>query len=63
MSHFLLKTAVGFSNIMPKPNLKTHVQAKYIGARLISSSLPNWRTEDTTSLEVTTMNQIEVTAK
>ena len=30
------------SNIMPKPNLKTHIQApKYICARLISSSFPN----------------------
>ena len=46
MSHFLMKTAVGFSNLMPKPNLKTHVQAsKCIGARLISSSFPNWRKE------------------
>ena len=41
-----MKTAVGFSNIMPKPTLKTPVQApKYIGARLISSSFPNWRKE------------------
>ena len=37
---------IGFSNIISKPNLKTHVQApKYIGARLISSSFPNWRKE------------------
>ena len=27
MSHLIIKTAVGSSNIMPKPNLKTHVQA------------------------------------
>ena len=41
-----MKPAVGFSNIMPKPNLKTHVQApNYIGARLISSSFSNWRKE------------------
>ena len=41
-----MKTAVGFSNIMPKLNLKTHVQAsKYICALLISSSFPNWRKE------------------
>ena len=46
MSHFLMETAVGFSNIMPKPNLKTQVQAsKYICVRLISSSFPNWRKE------------------
>ena len=43
MSHFLMETAVGFSNIMPKTNLKTQVQAsKYICVRLISSSFPNW---------------------
>ena len=46
MSYFLMETAVGFSNIMPKSNLKTQVQAsKYIGVRLISSSFPNWRKE------------------
>ena len=42
MSHLIIETAVGSSNIMPKPNLKTHVQApKYICARLISSSFSN----------------------
>ena len=41
-----METAVFFSNIMPKPNLKTQVQAsKYICVRLISSSFPNWRKE------------------
>ena len=46
MSHFLMETAVGFSNIMPKTNLKTQVQAsKYICVRLISSSFPNCRKE------------------
>ena len=41
-----METAVGFSNIMPKPDLKTRVQAsKYICVRLISSSFPNWRKE------------------
>ena len=41
-----METAVGFSNIMPKTNLKTQVQAsKYICVRLISSSFPNWRKE------------------
>ena len=44
MSHFLMDTAFGLNNIMPKPNLKTHVQAsKYICVRLISSSFPNRR--------------------
>ena len=46
MSHLIIETAVGSSNLMPKPNLKTHVQApKYICARPISSSFPNWRKE------------------
>ena len=46
MPHLLIETAVGSSNIMAKPNLKTHVQApKYIDACLISSSFPNWRKE------------------
>ena len=46
MTHFLMGTAVGFSNIMPKPNLKTQVQAsKYICVRLISPSFPNCRKE------------------
>ena len=46
MYHFLMETAVGFSNIMPKTNLKTQVQAsKYICVGLISSSFPNWRKE------------------
>ena len=41
-----MKTAVGFSNIMPKTNIKTQEQAsKYICVRLISSSFPNWRKE------------------
>ena len=41
-----MKTAVGFSNIMPKLNLKTHVQAsKYVCVRPISSSFPNCRKE------------------
>ena len=39
-----METAVGFSNIMPKSNLKTQVQAsKYICICLISPSFPNWR--------------------
>ena len=46
MSHLIIETAVGSSNIMSKPNLKTHIQApKYICARLISSSFSNWRKE------------------
>ena len=39
MSHLIFETAVGSSNIMPKPNSETHVQVpKYICARPISSS-------------------------
>ena len=46
MSYLIIETAVGSSNIMPKPNLKTHVQApKYICASLISSSFSKWRKE------------------
>ena len=46
MSHLIIETAVGSSNIMSKPSLKTHVQApKYTCARPISSSFPNWRKE------------------
>ena len=46
MSHLIIKTAVGSSNIMAKPNLKTLVQApKYICARPFSSSFPDWRKE------------------
>ena len=41
-----MDTAVGFNNIMPKPNLKTRVQAsKYLCVCLISSSFPNCRKE------------------
>ena len=44
-----METAVGFGDIMPKPNIKTRVtteqSSKYICARLISSSFPNWRKE------------------
>ena len=41
-----MKTAVGFSNIITKHNLKSLRQApKYICARPISSSFPNWRKE------------------
>ena len=41
-----MDTAVGFNNIMPKPNLKTRVQAsKYLCVSLISSSFPNCRKE------------------
>ena len=41
-----MKTAVGFSNIMPKLNLKTHVQvSKHVCVRPISSSFPNCRKE------------------
>ena len=41
-----METAVGFSNIMPKTNLKTQVQAsQYICVRLSSSSFLNWRKE------------------
>ena len=46
MSHFLMETAVGFSNIMPKTNIKSQEQAsKYMCVRLISSAFPNWRKE------------------
>ena len=46
MSNFFVETAVGFSNIIPNPNSKTHVQApEYICTRVISSSFPNSRKE------------------
>ena len=41
-----MDTAVGFNNIMPKPNLKTRIQAsKYLYVSLISSLFPNCRKE------------------
>ena len=42
MSNLIIETAIGFRNIMAKPNLKTLVQApKCICARPISSSFSN----------------------
>ena len=52
-----METAIGFSNIISKPKLKTHVQApKYIGARLISSSFPDWWKEP----RLKTLNSVPV---